>query len=125
MVTSASPQPLPVWTGMAQTEYSPTSPKPYMGRYGPVKKPGFIHFFAETKRRNTTSIHQPRQLPTKNRKHSDKNVVMSVYHSCVHADKTSVPAEYAHDGAEVGRIGHARYCYAQYFGDVGNAALIF
>ena len=53
------------------TRNSMHRPKPYSGTYGPVQKPGFIHFRSglrlEKKRRKISSITQPAVEPTKNK----------------------------------------------------------
>ena len=68
--------------------YKSVSPKPYNGRYGPVRKPGLIQrrsgFAPEKKRLYTTSRHHPIRLPMKNRKASKINVLIKPHLSvCV------------------------------------------
>ena len=49
-----------------------------MGRHGPVKKPGFIHCFAEKKRLKNTSITQPENEPSINRNASIEKTICAV-----------------------------------------------
>ena len=47
--------------------YSRQRLKPYRGRHGPARKPGFIHLLAEKNLLNRTSSPQPARLPAENK----------------------------------------------------------
>ena len=55
--------------------------KPYNGKYGPIKKPGFIHFFSglffEKNLLQKSSKDHPIILPTKNKNVITKKILIN------------------------------------------------
>ena len=60
--------------GIKHAPYKSSVPAPYMGRYGPFKKPGLIHFLVLKKRRKNSSITQPPTLPSIYKNARRKNI---------------------------------------------------
>ena len=65
-------------SGIKHAPYKSSVPSPYMGRYGPLRNPGLIHFFMLKKRRKNSSITLPPTEPTINKKASSKKIMVTL-----------------------------------------------
>lgn len=72
----------PFASGIEENPKSMHVPKPYIGRYGPLRKPGLIHLFALNILRKNSSVSQPAAEPIINRNESSKNAIIIRPQSC-------------------------------------------